>query len=730
MTGSSKHDPFKRLSDEERATTGKDGRGSEGRARDEPTPIIPIPDDAPEPDWFRIATQLDDAEGKPDHVWTYYDVHGRRTFLVARWDLPQREGEDKPGKIIRPVTFCILPDGREDWALKAMPALRPLYRLLELLKVPENGLVIVVEGEKCADAVVKEWSIPTVTWSGGAEAWQKTDWRPLAGRKVLLIPDADDAGRKVMQELAGHLHGLGCNVSWVLLDGDTGEDVVDWFAAAGPEVTRKRVKAARQDYVPPADSTTSSSKEPGGSDPENDAEDGWLTELVERLKTDPGAIYESAITTRLRELHEVDRRAWTNFRARVKRECRGQLRIRDLDRLVERGSADGLPGRPVEYDDPEPWPDPVDGAELLDAFSEIILEYVHLPEGGAEAAAVWALFTWVFDAFGVCPNLLVTAPERESGKTRLTSVLSWMVRRPLPVSAASVAAIVRGIERNGPTLLFDEAQSLFREKGEAAEDMKQMLRASFTRRFAKVLKCIGERNEEREFSTFCPKMANGRDLANIDDMLTSRSVVIPMTRATKRFPELRDDQDIVGEDPRRMAVRWAEDCVGDLEDADPDMGDLIHRGAQVWRSLFAVADAAGGDWPKRTRDAARQLMESASKVSLGDTLGVELLADCRQFFKDRGNPEQIKSSDLDQYLEELPDRPWKSIMKGDKPLTAQRRGRMLQKYGIKSEPLRFGNEHGQVRGYRREPFENQWRAYLSQDEGESDPHTATTDRNG
>ena len=42
-----------------------------------------------------------------------------------------------------------------NWTLKAMSEDRPLYRLPELLGADPETQVIVVEGEKCADAVVK-----------------------------------------------------------------------------------------------------------------------------------------------------------------------------------------------------------------------------------------------------------------------------------------------------------------------------------------------------------------------------------------------------------------------------------------------------------------------------------------------------------------------------------------------------------------------------------------------
>ena len=283
---------------------------------------------------------------------------------------------------------------------------------------------------------------------------------------------------------------------------------------------------------------------------------------------------------------------WVNLRARIKRECKG-VSVHELDKAMDRltGGGASLQGQPIEWQDPEPWPEPVDGAALLDEVAAIIRRYVQMPEGGAEAVVAWALYAWCFKAFGVCPNMMMTAPERESGKTRVTELLSWMVPRPKPVSDASAAAIIRGIERDRPTLLFDEAQHFLRRRPE--DPIRGILLAGFTRRFATVERCEGEANEVRAFSTFTPKAMNGRKLAAVDDMLTSRSVVIPMTRARCRMPDLSVIHDPVGDDIRSMCARWRNDNKDALTRATPDVGGLFGRIADVWRPLFRGGRCGG-----------------------------------------------------------------------------------------------------------------------------------------
>lgn len=438
---------------------------------------------------------------------------------------------------------------------------------------------------------------------------------------------------------------------------------------------------------------------------------GLPKDQIERTKTLPGTPFEHREA--FAKLSDADR-----LTLRKAFKAFADFPVVEFDKLTGAGAGeggDGKQGRPLEWEDPEPWPKPVDGAELLDVLVALLERYASLPDGGAVAVALWALYTWCFRAFAVAPNLMITAPERESGKTRVTELLSWMVPRAKPVSDASAAAIIRGIERDGPTLLFDEAQHFLNRRPD--DPIRGILLAGFTKRFATVERCEGDAHEVRVFSTFCPKAMNGRKLATIDDMLTSRSVVIPMMRARKPLPELRADRDPVGEDIRCQCARWRDDHRSALREANPDVGARIGRVAQVWRPLLAIADEAGGQWPKKARAAANALATVSGTFADGETLGTMLLADVHAVFEAKGNPERIKSKDLDEALRALPERPWESMPQTGKAITASARGQMLANYGVTAETLRF-DDGRDAKGYKRAAFMEAWTAYLPEGGGD------------
>jgi hypothetical protein len=126
-------------------------------------------------------------------AWDYFDETGAFIMQHARHD-STRPGE---GKQFRP--WLPSADGK-GWE-STFPDPRPLYDLPGL--VASSGPVLIVEGEKTADAARELLGDFTVTtWPGGAAAIGKVDFTPLAGRDVTLWPDADEPGRNCAEKLA------------------------------------------------------------------------------------------------------------------------------------------------------------------------------------------------------------------------------------------------------------------------------------------------------------------------------------------------------------------------------------------------------------------------------------------------------------------------------------------------------------------------------------------------
>lgn len=133
--------------------------------------------------------------GKPSAQWEYRNAANEVVGYVLRWNTPE-------GKEIRPVS--LYPEG---WKRAAMPEPRPLYCLPKVLQAGGEP-IFVTEGEKVADAACRIGLI-TTTSSGGAQAARRTDWSPLRGRHVIILPDHDEAGERYAAEVAALCHQAG-----------------------------------------------------------------------------------------------------------------------------------------------------------------------------------------------------------------------------------------------------------------------------------------------------------------------------------------------------------------------------------------------------------------------------------------------------------------------------------------------------------------------------------------
>lgn len=173
----------------------------------DPHEIIKPPLDAAKPEFPRNSQH-----------WIYRDEQGDVLFYVVRWQGPDGK------KNFYPLCFTT---GKQ-WIKKGWPYRMPLYNLHTL--AGSDKPVIIVEGEKAAEACIKFFTAyDVVTWSGGAQAWKKTDWSSLADRKVIIWPDADEPGIATGQALLVQLKEICIQVKLINTDKADGWDAYDCF---------------------------------------------------------------------------------------------------------------------------------------------------------------------------------------------------------------------------------------------------------------------------------------------------------------------------------------------------------------------------------------------------------------------------------------------------------------------------------------------------------------------
>ena len=753
--GTSRDKMFEPLGEAER---GEAERAASPDNGEDPQPIVPVPNGVPDPDWRRLRTKK--AKGALVGIWTYYTADRALAFHVARWPPAEPNGP----KVVRPATWCRLPDGREGWTLAAMPVPQPLYKLPEILETTSKP-VVVVEGEKCAEAAAQVFPDCLVTtWAGGTPAWKKTDWEQLAGREILLVADGDDPGRTCMLEIAAHLAALRCSVRHFLPSRNDGYDIADAIddddlkrKRGGLKGIRKQVEQNATLYEPAAEDTTDTgevtdtaksiavadaSNADGAADAPDTAEaddapdagraadkadaadnTSWIDDLVERAQEDPGTPFEPETLEKIRELKRTDRATWIRLRTKLREGVRGI--VGELDRALKSDEIDlpGSRGRTLEWDEDELWPEEVDGTALLDEIAALIRRYVDMPETSADTVALWTLYAWLHERWDISTFLVITSPTKRCGKSLLLEVMEEFALRPLNLSGHTTsAALFRTVEEHRPTLFLDEADTYLKDD----DPLRGLINGSQRRRGAHALRMVkvGDDLLSACFATYCAKIIAG--IGNIPGTIVDRSIQVEMQRRAPGATRLlfwgdrnREEMQAI----RRRIARWTEDNADSVYRPRlevPIPPGLHDRARDAWASLLSIAERAGGEWAGKSGRAWRAC-ETITAATIDETdRGEMLLADIRKVFHDAGDPDHLptgkRDADYDPYnpailpaLTALEGRPWPEYSRGQR-LSPRKLADLLKRFKITSSTIRL-KSGTTPKGYKRESFVSVWKRY-------------------
>ena len=356
-------------------------------------------------------------------------------------------------------------------------------------------------------------------------------------------------------------------------------------------------------------------------------------------------------------------------------------------------------GKALDIEDVEPYPDPVDGGQLLERIVSEVGRFVALPDAADIALALWAVHTYAFDYGDCSPILALISPTPRCGKTTTLNLLARLVNRPLSAANISTPSLFRTVEVCQPTLLIDEADTFMRENLE----LRGVINSGHTRDSAYVIRTVGEDHEPRQFSTWAPKAI--ASISKLPGTITDRSIVISLRRKLPSDRVTRLTRQHQFHDLRAQVARWVIDNANAIKTANPDIPEELNdRAADSWRPLLAVADLMGGPWPERARQAARKLSGERDE----EALGVLLLSDIRVIFDDQ-KTDRISSKALAEALGAIEGRPWAEYRNG-KPITANQLARILGEFGISPHSTRFPNEN--LKGYVLDKFSDVFERYL------------------
>jgi hypothetical protein len=361
---------------------------------------------------------------------------------------------------------------------------------------------------------------------------------------------------------------------------------------------------------------------------------------------------------------------------------------------------------------------------LLEVYSYIGKFVVYPSDHARVAHTLWIAHAHLMDEWESTPRIAFLSPEYGSGKTRALEITENLVPNPVHAVNASSAYIFRRISRDGlPTILFDEIDTIFGPKAKENEELRGVINAGH-RRGAIAGRCAlrGKEVLTEELPAYAALAVAGK--GSLPDTILSRSVVVKMRRrAPSESVEAyrRRAHATQGHEIRDRLAAWASTLAGKLCDVWADMPHGVEdRNADVWEALLTVADAAGGEWPRRARVAAVTLVTESQQTT--PSLGVRLLADLRTIYGDR---EEMTTSNILSSLCALDESPWVDF-KG-KPIDARLLSRLLNQYGISSKTIRFGSGQKDVaKGYKREDLHDPWSRYLAPPSSENSVTSVTS----
>ena len=148
--------------------------------------------------------------------YRYEDEKGELLYEVVRYE-PKGFSQRRP-------------DGKDGYIYNMQGVRRVLYKLPELIATPLDVPVFIVEGEKDVDRLMS-LNLPATTNPGGAGKWLPDYNEYFRARRVAIIADNDEPGRRHAQRVAESIYGIAASVKIIELPGPSqrGYDVSDWL---------------------------------------------------------------------------------------------------------------------------------------------------------------------------------------------------------------------------------------------------------------------------------------------------------------------------------------------------------------------------------------------------------------------------------------------------------------------------------------------------------------------
>lgn len=310
--------------------------------------------------------------------------------------------------------------------------------------------------------------------------------------------------------------------------------------------------------------------------------------------------------------------------------------------------------------------------ELIDFYKE----YIEFQDQRTYSLfATWSLGTHIFDIFRSYPYLYLIG-VKAGGKSKVLTMTSLFVKTPLFTAGISPAALYRKIEKERPTVLMDEVESLSSESG---DDLRLIAQAGY-KRGGKVVRCVGKNFEPKDFEIYSPKAFASINVPN--DIFESRCIPVIMRRTMNRKianREIKTDDKFWGNYNVccRGCIERVKDVVKEVYEKIED-DKLTGRDWELWKPLLSIVKVISDDTYNELREYALDISKQR-KEDESDTIKISIVR-CL-----------LELADKDDWY---PNKQIFELVKKDfEWMTAQRLGYHMKALGFRSKA------HGSGKGY-------------------------------
>jgi Protein of unknown function (DUF3631) len=432
------------------------------------------------------------------------------------------------------------------------------------------------------------------------------------------------------------------------------------------------------------------------------------------------------------------------------------MTLKNLSRFLPdfmRKSGKSKPKPVLTVTAPQPEPEPTGPTtkpqKMLEDVCAFLARYLQCSQHQRTVLALWILHTWCFAAARSTPYLAVQSSRKLSGKTLCLRLLSLLCSNPALTSGYTASALVKRIHSHPsqlPTFLLDEAPATV---GSRSRSKNPKLRAILVSGFQPG---IGYSDRSVECTIYSPKAFASigplpEALADCSipivlqqagvaqppgsparagvarDGLEAPSAVSSVMNPAGPQPSPANDQierfDLLNaqEEAKPLIAalqKWSEKNLSALKALPAykrkDFPErLTSRGQDIVEPLLQIADAVGGDYPARARQALVAMFDDVGKEQR--EIALQLLRDIRHIFQHYGWPDVLPTAVLLDELRALPGRPWEI----DGPITKHTLAKILRPFEIRPRMLRSKLSKGAssgARGYLLEQFVTVWKDLL------------------